>query len=988
MQSDFLEFLRTGAYLDRSLFICNDDAKAIELRDVALFCDKLPFVLPDFRACDGEDLRSYREELLELFFTLNSYYSSKDKNKILISPFRTVAKPLPAESCFDSFVISFADKLKPEVLKEKLYGWGYEFVDIVESAGEASFRGDIIDIFAPNHENPIRISLFDDDVESIRFFEASSQRSQKSELENIEIIPSFLALTAGEFEELEDEAKKSEFDAFYADVNSVGFWLLKDKINYLSEFNTVNAGFNLDEVDEYYSGASGLLDRALFESAKQIPESKKYKPHSIINIKDALNIHKDKKITLIAKNEVLLKSVELDSDNYCVFFSDIVVNLISDNELIISLNKKEKKKRVKKSSLVMDDLKIGDFVVHSNYGIGIFKALKQIKTLGAVKDFVEIAYQGEDRLLLPVENLSLIDRYIYESGSVPIVDRLGKGSFAKLKESVKAKLFEIAGEIVSLAAKRELVDGIKIECKDPRLVTFIKGAGFEYTEDQQKCIHEIFNDISNGRVMDRLLSGDVGFGKTEVAMNAAYAVGLNGYKTVITAPTAILSNQHFETFKERFDPLGFRVVRLDRFVHSKEKKEILKQLASGDFDIAIGTHALLDIKASGVALVIVDEEHKFGVKQKEKLKKLSENAHLLSMSATPIPRSLNMALSHVKSLSEIKTPPKERIGVRSFVKAHDEKVVKEAIARELRRGGQIFYIHNRIADIEDVRELLKQIMPTLRIEILHSKISTDETERIMVDFAHAKFDLLLSTSIVESGVNLPNANTIIIDGADHFGIADLHQLRGRVGRGKREGFAYFFVEDIGSITEDAKKRLVALESNSYLGSGAALAYHDLEIRGGGNIVGEAQSGHIKNIGYSLYLRMLEDAINELSGQVTDEKAFEMKLAISAFISPDYIVEDRIRLELYRRLSSCKNSAEIYEIEEEMVERFGKLDEFTARFLDEIHIKTLAIAKNIVSISNYTFNMTLLFADGKKQFLEAKSAHDDDLVATLLKFLRS
>ncbi len=988
MQSDFLEYLRTKGNTKNSLFVCNDDVTASALCDVASLCGKLPFVLPDFRARFGEDLRSYQDELRDIFFVLSQYFSSTDSQKLLISPFRTISKYLPDSDRFDSFEILFADKIRPEVLKDKLFGWGYEFVDIVESAGEASFRGDIIDIYPPNHENPIRISLFDDDVESIRFFETSSQRSQKEELERVVILPSFLAMSSDEFEEISAKAKNSDFDAFYGSANSLGLWLIDGKINYLEKLTPVAIGIDEVELNEYYEESNGLVPKALFENMPTLPRAKAYKPHNIINIKEALEFHSSKKITVIAKNEVVLKSAECDFSNCSIVFADLIVNLMSDKELIISLNKKEKKKRLKKTNIIVDDLKIGDFVVHANYGIGVFKGLKQVKTLGVIKDFVEIAYQGEDKLFLPVENLSLVDRYVYDSGSIPVVDRLGKGSFAKLKASVKAKLFEIANEIVSLAAKREMVEGIKIPCKDPKLSAFAKSAGFEYTEDQKKTVHDIFADISSGRVMDRLLSGDVGFGKTEVAMNAGYAVGLAGYKTVIVAPTAILSNQHYESFRERFDAFGFRVVRLDRFVSPKEKKETLKLLENGDFDLAIGTHALFEIKAKDVALVIVDEEHKFGVKQKEKLKQLSSNAHLLSMSATPIPRSLNMALSRVKSLSEIKTPPSERIGVRSFVKAHDEKVLKEAIAREIRRGGQIFYIHNRIADIEEVRDSLKAIMSTIRIEILHSQISADETERIMIDFAHAKFDLLLSTSIVESGVNLPNANTIIIDGADHFGIADLHQLRGRVGRGRKEGFAYFFVEDVDSITEEAKKRLVAIESNSYLGSGAALAYHDLEIRGGGNIIGEAQSGHIKNIGYSLYLRMLEDAINELSGQVADSSAtFEMKLAISAFISPEYIAEDRIRLELYRRLSNCKSSAEIYEVEEEMNDRFGKPDEFTARFLDEMHIKTLAISRNIVSISNYTYNITLLFADGKKQFLSAESAQDEDLVNTLLKFLR-
>lgn len=988
MQASFLEFLRNSKNSKTVLFICSNDKIATQLSDVAKVCGRNPFVLPDFRAHYGEDLRSYQEELRELFTTLDAWYKSNDGSKILISPFRTISKKLPLEDRFDSFELSFAQKLNLSELKNKVYGWGYEFVDIVQTHGEVSFRGDIIDIFSPNHENPVRLSLFDTDIESIRFFDLSTQRSQKTELESIQITPSFLSLTSEEFEELESKAKKSDFDAFYGDVNSLGFWLLEKKTSYIEKYNAILIGDISQEIDEYFEESSGLIDKSELINLPLMPQAKLFKQHEIVNIKEALEFHKDKKITIIAKNEIVLKSAECDFSGHSIMICDSIVNLISDNELFLSLNRREKKKRLKKSNIVIDDLKIGDFVVHTNYGIGVFKGLKQVKALGAVKDFVEIAYQGEDRLLLPVENLSLVDRYVYDSGSIPVVDKLGKGSFVKLKESVRAKLFEIANDIVALAAKRELISGIKIGCKDPRLVTFSKSSGFEYTDDQQKSIHDIFIDIGSGKVMDRLLSGDVGFGKTEVAMNAAYAVGLSGYKTVITVPTAILSNQHFESFKERFDQFGFRVLRLDRFVSPKEKKETLKALESGNFEIVIGTHALLDVKTKNVALVVVDEEHKFGVKQKEKLKQFALNAHMLSMSATPIPRSLNMALSRVKSLSEIKTPPSERVGVRTFVKAHDDKIIKESIARELRRGGQIFYIHNRIADILEVQDALKALMPVLKIEILHSQISADETERIMIDFAHSKFDLLLSTSIVESGVNLPNANTIIIDGADHFGIADLHQLRGRVGRGRREGYAYFFVEEMEKVTEEAKKRLIALESNSYLGSGAALAYHDLEIRGGGNIVGEAQSGHIKNIGYSLYLKMLESAINELSGQVEDTASqFEMKLSISAYISPDYITEDRIRLELYRRLSGCKNSTEIYEIEEEMNDRFGKCDEFTSRFLDEMHIKTLALSKNIVSISNYTYNVTILYANNEKKFLSAESASDDDLLAEILKYLR-
>ena len=395
------------------------------------------------------------------------------------------------------------------------------------------------------------------------------------------------------------------------------------------------------------------------------------------------------------------------------------------------------------------------------------------------------------------------------------------------------------------------------------------------------------------------------------------------------------------------------------------------------------------MEASKLGLVIIDEEHKFGVKQKEKLKLLSENSHILAMSATPIPRSLNMALSEVKSYSTLTTPPLERLDVRTFVKVYDEGLVKEALMREIRRGGQIFYVHNLISDLERVKRELKAIIPTLKILVLHGKIDAKTTEDEMIKFAAGEYDLLLCTSIVESGIHLPNANTIIIDAANKFGMADLHQLRGRVGRGSRQGYCYFLVENDSNLSEDAKKRLVALESNSFLGSGAVLAYHDLEIRGGGNLLGEAQSGHIEAIGYSLYLRMLEDEINSLLGKsgASEQKPLEMKLAVNAFLNAELIGEDRLRLELYRRLSKCETQAEVYEIGAEIEDRFGRLDTYTKQFLDLIIIKILASDLGYASVMNYEKTITLSRADGEKTRLESHSRDDDDVLDALLKFLR-
>jgi len=635
----------------------------------------------------------------------------------------------------------------------------------------------------------------------------------------------------------------------------------------------------------------------------------------------------------------------------------------------------------------LDELKTGDFVVHQEYGIGQFEGIEPIVVMGAKRDFVKINYAGDDKLFIPVENIDIIDRYLANSGSVAVLDKLGKGSFAKLKSKVKDKLFAIASDIIALAAKRELTNGIKIDTNKEAIKLFRQDAGFEYTKDQQRSIKELFDDLNSGIAMDRLLSGDVGFGKTEVAMNGILATVLSGYQSLFVVPTTLLSQQHYTGLKDRLEKYGVKIGKVDGRTSTKDKNYFKKEFEAGNIHLLIGTHSLLNIKSKNLALVVIDEEHKFGVRQKEKLKELREDVHIFSMSATPIPRTLNLALSKIKGMSSLLTAPKQRLGVRTYLKEYNPQLIKEIILREKRRGGQIFYIHNSIANIENKKEDLLEILPNISIAVIHSQIKPAQTQKIMEDFANGKYDILLATSIVESGLHLPNANSIIIDGSNNFGIADLHQLRGRVGRGAKEGFCYLIVEDKEKLTNDAIKRLVALENNSYLGSGSTLAHQDLEIRGGGNIIGEAQSGHIKHIGYSLYLKMLEDALATLSGeQKNNTETIDIKLSISAYISNDYISEDRIRLELYRRLSKVQDHEQLYEIQDEMEDRFGKLDIVTKQFIDLINIKIKALSQNIKSISNYEINISIVYNDDTKVTIKSSSKDDDDLIKTVLKFL--
>lgn len=977
MQAKVYEYLLTHA---PQILICEDDKEAALCADAASFAGFSAFKLPDFRAKKGDDLRSFNEELFEISSVLSKYYKF-DGKKIIISPFSTLLNPLPTQKNLKSSTIKLKDNLNLSEFADLLIRFGYECVDIVESVGEFSIRGEVIDIYGVNMDDPVRILLFGDEVESIRNYNTATQISNKNELSEAEIVPFIANLSKDEFEKVSQKIEDMQSDALVSDLNSLGFWAIDSFSDYLKDFDSKL----VKKIDfEIYDAPEEK-----FKGIELLPEPKVYKDLEVTLNFDFFELNKSKSITVLSRNEGLFKGYELDGfANVKLEISPLVVNLTSSDKTVVSLNKFEKKRRVKRSSLVVDELKVNDYVVHEEYGIGRFLGLEKIKVLGATKEFVVIAYQNDDKLLLPVEHLNLIDRYIAQNGSMAVLDRLGKANFAKIKEKVREKLFAIASKIVAMAAKRELIAGKILQKEDISYLNFVQDAGFSYTSDQQKAVNDIKDELKSGKVMDRLLSGDVGFGKTEVAMNAIFTCIKSGFSAFFFVPTTLLSSQHYKTLSQRFSKFGIKVFRLDRFSSAKEKSSLQKALKENEPIVCVGTHALLGVKAENLGLIVVDEEHKFGVKQKEQLKEISQHSHILSMSATPIPRSLNMALSKIKTYSILATPPSSRLDVRTSVREWDEKVVKEAIMRELRRGGQTFYIHNHIADIEQTANELRKILPKLRILILHSKINAKVAEDEMMKFERGEYDLLLCTSIVESGIHLPNANTIIVENANKFGMADLHQLRGRVGRSDKQAYCYFLVEDKNAISKDALKRLVALEGNSFLGAGSVLAYHDLEIRGGGNIIGEAQSGHIEAIGYSLYLKMLEDEINKLLNQDSAKlDKIDLKLSVSAFLNQEFIREDRLRLEIYRRLSKCKEVAEVYEIQSELEDRFGKIDTFTKQFLDLIIIKILALKAGIKTISNSEQNILITKNDDEKIRLKSRSKDDDDVLAEILVYLR-
>ncbi len=991
IQSSLYRALNKG--FDYQILACKDFKESELAKEVInYFKPNIKAILfPEFRVKKNDDLRSFFEEFLQLLGGLREFYQALENKQeaIIIAPISALLHPLPKKELLESFKITLLEKYNLKDLKDKLFYYGYEILDLVEVEGEASFRGDIVDIYAPNSK-AYRLSFFDAECESIKEFDPTTQMSLKEDLLEIEIPPTLFSLNEPSYKDLKTKVEQSPLNSFSKDLTSFGLWFLGEKANdLLHAYKSVISPKALEEIQELAS--LNELDGERFKSLKILENLQGYEDLEIHvhALESFIALHSNHKITLLAPNKTILDNAisALEKSNIECVIAPFVLNFKTPDGIFISLNSFERKKKRQKSRLALNELNPGEWVVHDDYGVGVFSQLVQHSVLGSKRDFLEIAYLGEDKLLLPVENLHLIARYVVQSDSVPAKDRLGKGSFLKLKAKVRTKLLEIAGKIIELAAERNLILGKKMDVHLAELEVFKSHAGFEYTSDQEKAIAEISKDLSSKRVMDRLLSGDVGFGKTEVAMHAIFCAFLNGFQSALVVPTTLLAHQHFETLRVRFENFGVKVARLDRY--ASEKNKLLKAVELGLVDVLVGTHAILGAKFKNLGLVVVDEEHKFGVKQKEALKELSKSVHFLSMSATPIPRTLNMALSQIKGISSLKTPPTDRKPSRTFLKEKNDELLKEIIYRELRRNGQIFYIHNHIASILKVKTKLEELIPKLKIAILHSQINANESEEIMLEFAKGNYQILLCTSIVESGIHLPNANTIIIDNAQNFGLADLHQLRGRVGRGKKEGFCYFLIEDQKSLNEQALKRLLALEKNSYLGSGESVAYHDLEIRGGGNLLGQDQSGHIKNIGYALYTRMLEDAIYELSGgRKRLEKSVEIQLGVSAFLNPELIASDSLRLDLYRRLSLCENTDEVGQIHEEIEDRFGKIDDLSAQFLQIITLKILANQLGIIKLSNFNQNITITYSDEKKESLKAPSKDDNDILETLLKHLRA
>lgn len=640
--------------------------------------------------------------------------------------------------------------------------------------------------------------------------------------------------------------------------------------------------------------------------------------------------------------------------------------IITEDEIFGAKHHRKKPSAIKAVSklLAFEDLKKGDLVVHNEHGIGQYEGLVKLKLNGSTNDFLLIIYRDDDRLYLPVERMNMVNKYMGVEGIEPVLDKMGGKSWDRVKERVKKSAEKIAGELLELYALRKIGEGFGYGKPDSYFKDFEAGFAFEETQDQLRAIEDVLNDMENKLPMDRLVCGDVGYGKTEVALRASFIAVNCGKQVAVLVPTTVLAEQHFSVFTERFGKYPVEIACLSRFRPAKAQKEIISGLASGKIDIVIGTHRLLqkDVAFKDLGLVVLDEEQRFGVRHKEKLKNLRNTVDVLALTATPIPRTLHLSLMGIRDISVISTPPEYRKSIITYVSEFDEAVVAGAIRNELSRKGQIFFVHNNIYTIEAMARKLQDLVPEVKTGIAHGRLNEDELESVMFKFMKKEIDMLICTTIIESGLDIPSANTILVNRADKFGLAQIYQLRGRVGRADEQAYAYLFIPKDSALGKDAQKRLKVLMEHSDLGSGFQIAMSDLRIRGGGTILGASQSGHIAAVGYEMFLKLMENAISELKGEpVVENLDSEINIPVSAFLPESYVPDIDQRLASYRRLARMTEVSEISDFKKELADRFGTLPEEATNLLFKVMLKILSQKSGVKRLELKDRQLLLHFA---------------------------
>ncbi|WP_078543201.1 transcription-repair coupling factor [Litchfieldia alkalitelluris] len=1012
-----------------------------------------------------------------------NYWTTSERG-IVIAPISGMKRYLPSKKQWlqSQLELKVGADIELDEFIEKLISMGYERSSMVATPGEFSIRGGIIDIYPLTEENPLRIELFDTEIDSIRTFSLEDQRSQgkissiligpateilldQSQIQNgIELLEAGLSKSLKKIKnesskellvenishELELLNNGQQFQQMFKYVS-----LFYKQPASLLDYLPVNGAIILDEISRVFETSdtlekeeaewyTNLLEEGeviqgltfshdlsnLIQKSKRpfvyfslflrhVPHTN---PQNILNLscKQMQNFHGQmnvlsteidrwKKgnhaIVLLGSNEERVKKIEAVLEDYeinavtvgpdtqlthgkvHVMLGDLndgfelplqKLAVITEEELFKKRLKKSKRKqklsnaeRIKSYS----ELSVGDYVVHVNHGIGKYLGIETLEINGVHKDYLNIRYQGSDQLYVPVEQIDQVQKYVGSEGKEPKIYKLGGSDWKRVKRKVESSVKDIADDLIKLYAEREASRGYAFSPDGDMQREFESAFAYQETDDQIRSIHEIKQDMENERPMDRLLCGDVGYGKTEVAIRAAFKAIMDGKQVAFLVPTTILAQQHYETIRERFQDFPISIGLLSRFRSRKQQNEVIKGLATSTVDIVVGTHRLLskDITYRDLGLLIIDEEQRFGVTHKEKIKQLKANIDVLTLTATPIPRTLHMSMLGVRDLSVIETPPENRFPVQTYVVEYNGALVREAIERELARDGQVYFLYNRVEDIERKAEEISMLVPDARVAYAHGKMTENELESVILNFLDGQYDVLVTTTIIETGVDIPNVNTLIVHDADRMGLSQLYQLRGRVGRSNRIAYAYFTHRKDKVLTEVAEKRLQAIKEFTELGSGFKIAMRDLSIRGAGNILGAQQHGFIDSVGFDLYSQMLKEAIEEKRGDGNAEKKrnVEIDLELDAYIPDSYLSDGHQKIEMYKRFRTIGSLDDIDELKEEMTDRFGDYPIQVDLLFRISEIKVYAIKEQVDSIKQNKQEVTILISEQGSQKLDGQ-----------------
>jgi transcription-repair coupling factor (superfamily II helicase) len=886
---------------------------------------------------------------------------------VVVATAAALQAPLPPPSAFEAATVRLGvgDSLDRELLLEALEHAGYERVDLVVEVGQWSVRGGIVDIFTPSHAAPARLEFLGDEIESIRLFDPTSQRSETA-IDELLVLPlgaddppapgtsgllAYLAPTAPVV--LADPRILEAVPENAPDRPPLGEQLGPRP---LVELELVAgaagpAGFTLDtHAAGRYSGRFAQLAGELTRWGQEgfrvrLVAADAQQADHLLEILREHQIDAAPGGALDGPEGLAVMVGEISSG-----FSIPALGLIvlSEAEIFGARRRTLRRPKYERGSPItaFTDLAVGDLVVHEDHGIGRYLGLKTMRVGERDGDFLLLEYAENNQLYVPVDRLDLISKYLGGDATAARLDRLGGASWQRVKESVRAALREMAQELLQLYARRAVAEGHGFSADTPWQREFDAAFRFEETPDQLRAIVDVKRDMEAGRSMDRLVAGDVGYGKTEVALRAAFKAVADGMQVAVLVPTTVLAQQHWTTFVDRFAPFPARVELLSRFRAPAEQKAVVAGLAKGTVDVVIGTHRLLskDVTFKNLGLLIIDEEHRFGVGHKERLKQFRASVDVLALTATPIPRTLYMSLSGVRDMSVIETPPLDRLPVDTMIRRFSKAVIREAIERELARGGQVFFVHNRVQSLPSMVRLIQELAPDARLVVAHGQMRERELEAAMVKFVSGQADVLVSTAIIESGLDIPASNTIVVNRADRFGLAQLYQLRGRVGRERQQAHCYLLIPADGRVDEQAQRRLRVLQELTELGSGFKLALRDLEIRGAGNLLGPQQHGHIAAVGFDLYSKLLAEAVRELQGEpATSAVEPVVSINVEGYIPDDYVPEVNQRLVLYKRLAGVASDADLEDLRAELVDRFGPLPDPAAQLLDVVRVRLAARA---------------------------------------------